>query len=120
MENTSGPGTRFLDDLPARYGLDASTVARLAPKVEQLLAGGYTWDSLRRRVLAGIESEHSPSAAVIRRVEGLAGQRPKGAPPPERPPWCGECDEHTRLRENAAGDPVRCPACHPKAIAPAS
>lgn len=41
-----------------------------------------------------------------------------GMPPPEapvrssRPPWCGECDEHTRM----AGDPdrpYRCPNCHP-------
>jgi hypothetical protein len=114
MENPNGPGARFLADLLARYRLDASTVARLVPKVEQLLAGGYTWDSLRRRVLAGIESEHSPTQAVVRRVEGLAGQRPKGAPPPPRPAWCGECDVHTRMCENDAGQPYRCPNCNPR------
>ena len=117
MENPGRPGARFLADLPARYGLDAQTVARLAPKVEQLLSSGdWSWDSLRRRVLAGIESEHSPAAAVVRRLENLAGQRPKGAPAPERPPWCGECDEHTRLRENDQGQPYRCPRCNPRAV----
>lgn len=35
----------------------------------------------------------------------------RGKPDPvPRPPWCGECDERTRL----TGDPPRrCPACHP-------
>jgi hypothetical protein len=112
----AGAGARFLAALPARYRPDQATVTRLAPKVEQLLAGDWSWDSLRRRLLAGVESEHSPTAAVIRRVEGLAGERPKGAPPPARPLWCGGCDEHTRLRENDAGQPYRCPQCHPRAV----
>jgi hypothetical protein len=116
MEYMNRQGARFLTDLLPSCQLDQNTIRRLTPKVEQLLSGGYTWDSLRRRVLAGIESEHSPTAAVIRRVEGLAGQRPKGAPPPERPPWCGACDEHTRLRENEAGLPFRCPECNPRAV----
>jgi hypothetical protein len=34
---------------------------------------------------------------------------------PARPSWCGdsECDERTRLRVNADGNPYRCPKCHP-------
>lgn len=37
-----------------------------------------------------------------------------------RPPWCGDCDPHTRLRELAADDRAdvveQCPACHPLAV----
>ncbi len=31
--------------------------------------------------------------------------------PPGRDPWCGQCDEHTRLLD--PDKPRRCPACHP-------
>jgi hypothetical protein len=38
---------------------------------------------------------------------------PPGSPGDAKPPWCGECDEATRL----LGDdvPQRCPKCHPLA-----
>jgi hypothetical protein len=29
------------------------------------------------------------------------------------PPWCGKCDERSRLREDDDGAPTRCPECHP-------
>jgi hypothetical protein len=29
------------------------------------------------------------------------------------PPWCGKCDERTRLSERDDGTPTRCPECHP-------
>ena len=29
------------------------------------------------------------------------------------PPWCGKCDERTRLLERDDGAPARCPDCHP-------
>jgi hypothetical protein len=112
----TGTGARFLADrLPLRYRPDQSTIARLAPKVEQLLAAGWSEADLERRLTGGADSDHSPAATVVRRVERFP--LPKGVPTPERPPWCGECDEHTRLRENAAGDPVRCPDCHPRCVA---
>lgn len=43
---------------------------------------------------------------------GTARAGPAGSPGAAgKPPWCGECDEKTRL----LGDdlPQRCPACHP-------
>lgn len=36
--------------------------------------------------------------------------RGKSPDPVVRPPWCGECDERTRL---TGEPPSRCPACHP-------
>jgi hypothetical protein len=40
-----------------------------------------------------------------------------GTAEPSRSPWCGSCDERTRLLEDDQGRPYRCPECHPKAEA---
>lgn len=41
------------------------------------------------------------------------------AAPAPRPPWCGECDEATRLAESVTGSgaPTRCKNCHPLEVA---
>lgn len=39
--------------------------------------------------------------------------------PPPKPPWCGECDEATRLVETGDGM-ARCLACHPLSLRRAS
>lgn len=88
---------------------------RLAPKVDALLAGGeWTAQRLLDRLTGGIDGVHNPPGVVIRRLENLP--LPKGAQPPDRPPWCGGCDEHTRQRENDEGLPYRCPQCNPRAV----
>jgi hypothetical protein len=53
----------------------------------------------------------------------LWGRRPRRDPaealiecqqPAGRPPWCGSCDERTRLLERPEdGRPYRCLSCHP-------
>lgn len=35
--------------------------------------------------------------------------------PKPRPPWCGSCDESTRLVELPGGTVARCATCHPLA-----
>lgn len=41
-------------------------------------------------------------------------QPPATTPPkPSKPPWCGQCDERTRLVTVADGRMARCHACHP-------
>lgn len=112
---TTGAGVRFLASLPARFRPDQDTIGRLAAKVELLLAAGWAAPDLLRRLTGGADSEHSPVDAVVRRLERFP--LPKGTPPPERPAWCGECDEHTRQRETTEGDPYRCPRCHPRSVA---
>jgi hypothetical protein len=37
----------------------------------------------------------------------------------EKPPWCGVCDQRTRLRDFYAAAPYRCPDCHPLGPLPA-
>lgn len=41
---------------------------------------------------------------------GHAASRPAR---PEKPPWCGECDEETRMLDWHGDHPCPCPACNP-------
>lgn len=41
-----------------------------------------------------------------------AAPPPSAGHPGERPPWCGECDERTRIA-GEPDQPRRCPNCHP-------
>lgn len=111
---TPAAGARFLAGLPERFRPDRDTIDRLASKVDLLLAAGWSEEDLRRRLTAGADSDYSPVVAVVRRLERFP--LPKGTPAPERPAWCGECDEHTRQRENDQGLPYRCPRCNPRAV----
>src|SRR5690606_26987218 len=48
------------------------------------------------------------------RLDALATVGPPG-PKRTRPPWCGHCDERTRLRESDHDHRLyRCPDCHPR------
>lgn len=54
-----------------------------------------------------------PSRAAAARAS------PPGSPASSaKPPWCGKCDEPTRMRD--PDRPRRCPDCHPLAVAGAS
>ena len=52
----------------------------------------------------------SPTTPVGRTQEGLITH-----PRPARLPWCGLCDEKTRLQDLDDGSVRRCPKCHGKA-----
>lgn len=108
------PGSQFLASLPDLCQPGRHAITRLAPKVDALLAGGWSPEDLLHRLTGNISGVHNPPGVVIRRLEDLA--LPKGTPSPSRPAWCGECDEHTRQRENDQGLPYRCPKCNPRAV----
>ena len=46
----------------------------------------------------------------------LPAQDPGTGPP--KPPWCGECDEQTRLVDREGDHPARCIRCHPLSVKP--
>lgn len=54
---------------------------------------------------AGEEAQGWPSS--------LAGSGSAARPSARRDPWCGSCDEATRLVDVDDGRVARCPACHP-------
>lgn len=37
--------------------------------------------------------------------------------PVKRPPWCGQCEERSRLVDLPNGMAARCPRCHPRCVA---
>jgi hypothetical protein len=69
----------------------------------------------------GAPTPSRPAPKEAGRDGSRPGERPTGRASPEGSPvralrpWCGECDEKTRQREDPEGRPYRCPSCHPLA-----
>jgi hypothetical protein len=61
------------------------------------------------RLVAGLRSFGAAVVGDSAPTEGLVVVEPGKA----RPPWCGSCDERTRLVSAEHGAAGRCPACHP-------
>lgn len=90
----------------AGVDLEPEHLAELA----SLLRAGWTPTDLANALTDNLGTATNRTAVVRARLHRIG--------PPlatSRPPWCGECDQHTRLRELDDGRPVRCPRCHPRA-----
>jgi hypothetical protein len=73
--------------------------------------------------LFGIIGKHPDAEDGIRRFldrrrRELADADDDQPPGPPKPPWCGECDEDTRLAETGDGRMARCIRCHPLSVHP--
>lgn len=79
--------------------------------IPHLLAGWTPEQIIERAAFEPIPQPiHSPAGFVRQRLATLA------LPPTTRQslPWCGECDEKNRWREELdTGRPFKCPVCHP-------
>ncbi|MGW5364453.1 hypothetical protein [Actinopolymorpha pittospori] len=100
-----------VEALGSRWRLGRHAIERLAPAIDAALDAGWTSESLAAHLRESPEGVRSPYAVLSARLADLP------SPPalrPERRPWCGQCDESSRLRE-ADDDhrPFRCPTCHP-------
>jgi hypothetical protein len=105
----------LLDILPASVRDHPSVIpSALARRLQILQRRGWPRAEIRRR-LVGIETADKPGAAALTRLTDLAGLAPPAARL-KRPPWCGHCDQRTRMREGTDGDdrPYLCPQCHPR------
>ena len=62
--------------------------------------------------------EHQRCPQRVRSARGPALARRTTAPRPAaaRPPWCGECDQDTRMLDFDGDTPRRCPRCKPSAV----
>jgi hypothetical protein len=110
-----------LDLLPETVRHHPSVIPRAIIKRLRVLDElGWPSAEIRRR-LTGVENADRPGAAALARLDALATQNPP-SPLLPRPPWCGQCDQRTRLREDPLRDgrPYRCPECHPLTTAPAA
>jgi len=106
-----------IDELPGALR-PASSAAhrRLAGLIAQRLQAGWTVEQL-------IECTASVGQVAVKDAPAFwASLVPLTPPAPargrsRRPSWCGACDEATRLVEDDAGTPARCPTCHPSTAA---
>ena len=105
----------FFAALGDGWRLTAAQRTRLAPAVTTALDMGWTPQALAAFTGASTDGVRNPYAVLAARLSSAELPSPPGQRP-ARPPWCGECDERTRRREDAhGGDAGRCPACHPLA-----
>jgi hypothetical protein len=105
------------------------------PRLARLLLGLGATEAQAELIAARLHDDpgiHSPYTYVLavvgdgdggawlgRMLADLNAQDPSGdpRPPPPKPPWCGECDQQTRLIELPDG-PARCIRCHPLSVHP--
>lgn len=97
---------QVLDELAAIAG---QPVDGCRGPVAQALDRGWRPDQIVAKVRAHGEfsSARNVSAVFAQRIWQL------GTPAPPPPPQCDNCDSN-RMIENAAGQLLRCPTCHPK------
>jgi hypothetical protein len=106
---------RVLRRLEDAWILTPAQRARLVPAVEAALSSGWSPAELAAFTGANVSGVRNPFAVLAARLSP-AGLPARTQPSPPRPPWCGDCAERTRRREDGTGaDAGRCPACHPLA-----
>lgn len=109
-EPTNDAAHRVLAELGADWRIGERSASRLEPAVRSALAAGWTAPDLTAELGKSPDGVRSPYAVLATRLRDLP---PIPLPRPQRPAWCGECHEPTRLHEDPDGAPRRCPACHP-------
>ncbi|SDK54558.1 Helix-turn-helix domain-containing protein [Actinopolyspora mzabensis] len=108
-----------LDGLGGSWPLTPRQRERIAPKVVQALAAGWSSQRLAHYLGANPEGVKSPAAVLTARLDDLPEPVADTAPP-QRPEWCGSCDEPSRTVERSDGRWARCPHCHPSNADPDS
>ena len=106
-----GAHEEFHAALGPAWPLSRGQRRRLAPRITAALQAGWAPTTLATYVGANIDGVRSPYAVLACRLADLPDPPLSGR---IKPPWCGLCDEATRLIEHYADDTVtRCPRCHP-------
>src|SRR5690606_20212264 len=116
---------RFWDSAHARPS--APTRRKLVARVAQELAAGADPDAVLAELVRDLHPSQARSAVRVvmarTREPGWAqgGENPARLMANVRPPWCGVCDEATRhlveILADGRDQVVRCPRCHPVAVA---
>jgi hypothetical protein len=106
-----GPVGEFFAALATAWRLTAAQRARLTPVVETALNTGWTPTELAAFTGANTDGVRNPCAVLAARLS--SAELPGPAARPARPPWCGGCDERTRLLGFDGDAPGPCPRCRP-------
>lgn len=107
-----GGHEEFHTALGPAWPLSRGQRRRLAPRITAAYTAGWTSSTLAAHVGANPDGVRNPYAVLASRLDDLPDPPASSARP--KPPWCGQCDETTRLIEHPDGHRVaRCPTCHP-------
>lgn len=104
-----GRAGEFFAALGAAWLLTAAQRSRLTPAVLAALNAGWTPHELARFAGANAGGVQNPYAVLAARLSAAELPPPPGQRPP-RPPWCGECDERTRMAGSYSDAPNPCRA----------
>jgi Helix-turn-helix domain len=99
-----------LADRNPLWRLTAPQQRRLGPAVAAALAAGWAPAALVEATGANTAGIRNPGAVLAARLS------PAQLPPPtassaRRPPWCGQCDQATRMLDYHGDAPRPCPRC---------
>lgn len=107
--------SEFFARLGPGWPLTGGQRERLTPAVAAALSLGCAPVKLAQFVGGNTAGIRSPAAVLAARLSLAELPGPLGGAL-GRPPWCGGCDEQTRMLGRYDGDtPSRCPHCHPLA-----
>ena len=105
-----GPAGEFFAALGDGWRLTATQRLRLVPAVTAALERGWAPRVLAAFAGANTNGVRNPYAVLTARLS------PAGLTPPRRParpPWCGQCDQTTRMLGFHSDAPRPCPRCKP-------
>ena len=112
VPSDGGGAGEFFAALGPQWPLTAAQRARLTPDVTAALTAGWT--------PAGLAACTGSNTTGIRNLYAVLARRltptELPAPPtrrPRRPPWCGQCDQATRMLGFDTDYPRPCPRCKP-------
>jgi hypothetical protein len=108
-----GPVGEFFDGLGDAWPLTAAQRDRILPAVEAALDAGWAPRELAAFTGSNTRGLRNPCAVLTARLSPAELPMPPGQP--SRPPWCGECDERTRMLGFDGDAPRPCPRCKPVA-----
>jgi hypothetical protein len=103
----------FFTALGEAWPLSAGQRDRLGSHVAAALDAGWSTNALADHVGGNTDGIRNPYAVLRSRLSDIPDPPEGSQRPAERPPWCGRCEEATRLFERPDGRLSRCPDCHP-------
>jgi hypothetical protein len=106
---TGGGAGEFFAALGDAWRLTKTQRARLTPAVKAALGAGWTPQALASATGTNTTGVRNPYAVLAARLS--PAELPVPASRSARAPWCGECDQVTRMLDYHGDAPRPCPKC---------
>ena len=112
----AGRAGEFFEALGPAWRLTAAQWARLTPAVLAALDDGWTPHGLAGFAGVNTDGVRNPYTVLAARLSAAELPPPARLRAP-RPPWCGQCDQNTRMLGFDGDAPRPCPRCKPATTA---